>query len=132
MADPDNMGNMTCATYINKRLEEQKAMVNKYAEEGKRMPPAEKQKLMDLTKQSMVSNPSLTNSMFLVALKSNQQWQVIRRSIQKLYASITSKGHETFGILCQLRKYEESSNCQGKNYYHQRGNRWMIRVRTDY
>jgi len=32
------MGNMTCASYIEKRLNEQKAKITKFAEEGVRAP----------------------------------------------------------------------------------------------
>lgn len=48
------MGNMTCASYIEKRLNEQKLMIQKFAEDGIRAPKEEKDKLMALTKQDMV------------------------------------------------------------------------------
>jgi hypothetical protein len=49
--DPDNMANMTCMTYIEKRLAEQQTKIQHCASEGIRIPPAEKDKLMALTKQ---------------------------------------------------------------------------------
>jgi hypothetical protein len=49
--DPDNMGNMTCMSYIERRLAEQQAKVQHYATEGIRLPPEEKDRLMALTRQ---------------------------------------------------------------------------------
>ena len=49
--DPDNLANMTCMSYIEKRLAEQEAKVKQFAEEGVRLPPEEKDKLMALTRQ---------------------------------------------------------------------------------
>lgn len=54
ISDPDNMTNMTCMSYVEKRLAQQQAKINKNAEEGIRMSPEDREKLLNLTKQKMV------------------------------------------------------------------------------
>ena len=49
------MANMTCLSYIEARLAEIQAKAQHCATEGVRMSPDDKKKLMDLTRQKMVS-----------------------------------------------------------------------------
>lgn len=53
------MANMTCVSYVDKRLKQQNAKISQFAEQGVRMTPEVKAKLMDLTRQNMALNAQI-------------------------------------------------------------------------
>ena len=81
--DPDNLANMTCMSYIERRLEEQEAKVKHYAEEGVRLPPDDKEKLMALTRQKGAISGSISSGK-LTEVKYKEYMQLQLAKDQKL------------------------------------------------
>lgn len=55
MQDPDNMKNMTCVSYIEKKIADIQGFMNKCIEDGVRAPADVKTKFFELSKQKAVS-----------------------------------------------------------------------------
>lgn len=67
--NPDNKRNLICMSYIEKRLAQQQAKIKGYTEREERIPPAERQLLMDLTfmkgmNENSIAQGKLTEAMY--------------------------------------------------------------------